>query len=64
MCVCVCTISVSIAHVGVSRIRGQYACDLAACAHLDTFMVAFWFKIQFKVVLLLVVNIDTLNTSR
>ena len=52
--------------IGASCIsaRGQYACDLTACAHLDTFMVAFLFRIQFQVVLLLVVNIDTLNTSR
>ena len=42
----------------------QYERDLTTRAHLDTFMVAFLFKsLQFRVVWLLVVNIDTLTTS-
>ena len=53
-------------HCTCTRVAyGQYERDLTTHTHLETFMVAFLFKIlQFRVVMLLVVNIDTLTTSR
>ena len=52
-------------HCTCTRVAyGQYERDLTTHTHLETFMVAFLFKIlQFRVVMLLVVNIDTLTTS-
>ena len=43
---------------------GQYARDLTTRADLDTFIVQLFRIPQFRVVLLFVVNIDILNTSR
>ena len=47
---CTCTLGVC----------GQYARDLKTCVDLDTFIII----PRFRVVLLFVVNIDILNTSR
>ena len=42
----------------------KYACDLKTRADLDTFIVHLFRIPRFRVVLLFVVNIDNLNTSR
>ena len=43
---------------------GQYAHDLGTRVDIDTFMVQLFRIPQFRVVLLFVVNIDILNTSK
>ena len=43
---------------------GQYARDLGTRVDIDTFMVQLFRIPQFRVVLLFVVNIDILNTSK
>ena len=49
---------------GTCAAYGQYACDLKTRADLDTFIVQLFIIPWFRVVLLFVVNIDILDTSR
>ena len=51
-CMCVCAT------------YGQHACDLRTRTDLDTFIVQLFRIPRFRVVLLFVMNIDILNTSR